>query len=77
MRLSVRSVFCRIDDKQVPLYRVLWISDLPHFCGEDECIREGDYEIRLEHDESIWATRAERDTLLAAIEEWQRGGPLS
>lgn len=69
----MRSVFCKIDDKHVPLYRVMWISDLPHFCGDDECIREGEYEIRLEQDESIWATRAERDSLLAAIEDWQRG----
>ncbi len=41
------SVFCRIDDKHVPLYRVLWIADVPHFCGQEDCVREGQYEIRL------------------------------
>ncbi len=67
------SIFCKIDDKHVPLYRVLWISDLPHFCGDDECVREGQYEIRLEVEESVWANREERDRLLAAIEFWQTG----
>jgi hypothetical protein len=69
----MRSIFCRIDDKHVPLYRVLWISDLPHFCGEEDCMCEGQYEIRLENDESVWGTRAERDDMLKAIEEWQGG----
>ena len=48
-------VFCTIDDKRIPLYRILWISDLPHFCGNGECEREGQYEVRLEHNETIWA----------------------
>lgn len=69
----MRTIFCKIDDKHVPLYRVLWISDLPHFCGEDDCSCEGQYEIRLENDESVWGTRAERDSMLKAIEEWQGG----
>ena len=43
-------VFCQIDDKHIPLYRIVWISDLPHFCGDAECQREGQYEIRLEHE---------------------------
>jgi len=69
----MRSIFCQIDDKHVPLYRVLWISELPHFCGEDDCLCEGQYEIRLENDESVWGTRVERDCMLKAIEEWQGG----
>ena len=70
------SVFCMIDDKHVPLYRVLWISDLPHFCGHDDCLYEGRYEVRLEMDESVWANREERDNLLAALEAWAGGaGP--
>jgi hypothetical protein len=69
----MRSIFCKIDDKHVPLYRVLWISDLPHFCGEDDCMCEGQYEIRLENDESVWGSRLERDSMLKAIEEWQGG----
>ncbi len=40
---TTMSVFCTIDDKQVPLYRVLWVSALPHFCGDDDCQREGQY----------------------------------
>ena len=67
------SIFCRIDDKQIPLYRVMWISDLPHFCGHEDWMHEGDYEIRLEQDESVWANRDERDNMLAAIEAWQGG----
>jgi hypothetical protein len=69
----MRSIFCKIDDKHIPLYRVIWISDLPHFCGEDDCMCEGQYEIRLENDESVWGSRQERDTMLRAIEEWQGG----
>ena len=67
------SVFCKVDDKHVPLYRVMWIAELPHFCGNEECTCEGQYEIRLEQDESIWANQQERDKMLAAIEAWQTG----
>lgn len=66
-----RSIFARVDDKHIPLYRVLWVAATPHFCGEEDCIREGYYEVRLEQDESVWATREERDGMLASIEAWQ------
>lgn len=62
--------FCVIDDKHVPLFRVLWIADVPHFCGEEDCMKEGQYEVRLEEDESVWGTREERDRILRAMEEW-------
>ena len=65
------SAFYVIDDKHVPLYRIMWISAIPHFCGSPECQHEGDYEIRLEHGESVWADRTERDEALAAMEKWQ------
>ena len=64
------SIFCTIDDKHVPLYRIMWISALPHFCGADDCEREGNYEIRLEHGESVWASQQERDQAMAALEAW-------
>ena len=67
------SIICLIDDKHVPLYRVMWVSQLPHFCGHDDCEREGQYEVRLEQDESVWASREERDQLLQALEQWQGG----
>lgn len=67
-------VFCVIDEKHIPIYRVLWVANLPHFCGEEDCTREGQYEIRLEQDESVWANREERDKMLAAVEEWAGGG---
>ena len=65
------SIFCRIDDKNIPLYRIMWIAATPHFCGSDDCQREGEYEIRLEQGESVWASKAEREELLHAIEDWQ------
>lgn len=68
------SAFCIIDDKHVPLYRVVWISELPHFCGNDDCMFEGRYEIRLEMEESVFASREERDKALAALEAWAGGG---
>ena len=68
------SAVCRIDNKYVPLYRVMWISELPHYCGDDECGCEGRYEIRLEMEEAVWANREERDQALAALEAWARGG---
>ena len=67
------SIFCRIDDKHVPLYRIMWVSQVPHFCGGDDCQREGQYEIRLEQGESVWASQAERDAVLAALEAAQDG----
>jgi len=67
------SILCVIDDKYVPLYRVMWVSAVPHFCGDDECVREGDYEIRLEQDETIWANREERDRLVQSLERWAGG----
>lgn len=68
------AVFCIIDDKHVPLYRILWISELPHFCGNDDCMYEGRYEIRLEMEEAVFASREERDRALAALEAWAGGG---
>ncbi len=67
------STFCIVDDKHVPLYRVMWVSELPHFCGSADCQREGRYEIRLEHGESVWASQEERDAVLAALEAAQEG----
>ena len=67
------SILCLIDDKHVPLYRVVWVSAVPHFCGSDDCVCEGLYEVRLEQEESVWAKRDERDRLLSALEQWQGG----
>jgi len=67
------SIFCNVDDKHIPLYRVMWVSATPHFCGAEDCIREGYYEVRLEQGESVWANGDERDTVLAALESWQGG----
>ena len=67
------SIFCIVDDKHVPLYRVMWVSELPHFCGSSDCQREGQYEIRLEQGESVWASRQERDAVLGALEAAQEG----
>ncbi len=67
------SVFCIVDDKHIPLYRVMWISNLPHFCGNEDCDVEGRYEIRLEPDDSVFGTREERDAVLKSIEMWQAG----
>jgi hypothetical protein len=59
-----------IDDKHVPLFRIVWISDVPHFCGEDDCMHEGDYEVRLDVDDSIWTNSEERDRTIEAIKKW-------
>jgi hypothetical protein len=67
------SIFCLIDDKHVPLYRVIWVSDVPHFCGEEDCEAEGRYEVRLEQNESLFASLEERDRVLKAIAHWNSG----
>ena len=67
------SVFCIVDDKHIPLYRVMWIASVPHFCGQNDCLCEGMYEVRLEQGESIWGTQEDRDRMLAALETWQGG----
>jgi hypothetical protein len=69
----MHSILCFIDDKHVPLYRILWVADVPHFCGNDDCMYEGQYEVRLEQDESVFGSREERDEVLRALESW-RGG---
>ena len=66
-------LFCHVDDKQVPLYRIVWISDLPHFCGDAECQREGQYEIRLEQGEAVWASLPEHDAAVEALRCWLLG----
>lgn len=66
-------IFSMVDDKHVPIYRVIWIADLPHFCGDEDCTAEGRYEIRLEADESLFGTREERDAMMEALESWHRG----
>ncbi len=71
------TIFCVVDDKHIPLYRVMWVASTPHFCGADDCTREGCYEVRLEQGESVWANGEERDAMLAALEAWQSGmGPV-
>lgn len=67
------SVFFLIDDKHVPLYRIMWVAATPHFCGEEDCLREGQYEVRLEQGESVWAKKPERDALLDALDDWAGG----
>lgn len=67
------SIFVRIEDKHVPLYRVMWVSATPHFCGEADCTCEGLHEVALEGGESVWATFDEHQALLERIEEWQGG----
>ena len=67
-------IFCLVDDKHIPLYRILWVSQVPHFCGHEDCDHEGDYEVRLEMDESIWVnSQQERDHVLRSLEAWQPG----
>jgi len=61
------ATLCVIDDKHVPLYRIVWVADVPHFCGSDECQREGQYEVRLESAETLWASREERDAVIEAL----------
>lgn len=70
---NAMSVFSRIDDKHIPLYRVIWVAATPHFCGEEDCVREGFYEIRLEQGESVWASIQERDEMMQRLEAWHGG----
>jgi hypothetical protein len=67
------SVFCTVDDKHVPLCRIVWVSDLPHFCGGADCQREGLYEIRLEQGETVWASKQDHDAAIEALEAWLTG----
>lgn len=64
------SPLIKIDDKHVPLYRIVWIADLPHFCGEEDCMHEGDYEVRLDVEDSIWTNQAQRDLVIQALTQW-------
>ena len=66
-------VFALIDDKHVPLARIVWVSDLPHFCGNEDCQVEGRYEVRIDGDDSLFGTREERDAVLEALEDWFQG----
>lgn len=65
----------KIDDKHVPLYRIVWIADLPHFCGVDDCPHEGYYEVRVEGDDSLFITQTERDEAVAGMTAWCGDGP--
>lgn len=70
---TAMSIFCLVDDKHIPLYRVMWVAAIPHYCGAPDCEQEGNYEIRLEQGESVWANQRDRDAMLAALESWQGG----
>lgn len=67
---TMSSTFALIDDKHVPFARIVWVADVPHFCGNEECTVEGRYEVRIEGDESLFATREERDLTLTEMREW-------
>lgn len=62
-----------IDDLHVPAYRVVWVADLPHFCGDPDCEREGQYEVRLDVDESLWTNLPGRDQVLDSLRKWCGG----
>ena len=62
------SAFCTIDDKHILLYRIVWVSALPHFCGSEDCEQEGKYEVHLENGDAIWAAQEERDEVLVTLE---------
>jgi hypothetical protein len=69
----IMSIFCTVDDKHIPLYRIMWVASVPHFCGEEDCLAEGKYEVRLEQGEAVWAKIEERDEALEALDRWQGG----
>ena len=66
-------MICLIDDQHIPVYRIVWISDVPHFCGDEECLVEGRYEVRLEQGEAVFGNRDERDKALEMVDRWQSG----
>lgn len=68
---TVVEAFVLIDDKHVPVTRIVWVSEVPHFCGNEECTVEGRYEVSIEADESLFGSREERDAALKALEDWQ------
>jgi hypothetical protein len=39
-------------------------------CGDEECMHEGDYEIRLDVDDSLWTNGEGRDSVVAALNRW-------
>src|SRR5205085_11972436 len=65
-----KSICCRIEDNDIALYRVMGVSATTHYCGEEDCVREGSYEIRLEQGESVWARIIDRDEMLQRLESW-------
>lgn len=67
------SPMIKIDDKWLPLYRIVWVADVPHFCGEPDCMHEGDYEVRLDVDDSIWCNADGRDEAIKALNKWCSG----
>jgi hypothetical protein len=66
----MNSPIVRVDDNHITRYRKVWISDVPHFCGEDDCMHEGDYEIRLDVDDSIWTNGDQRDVVIESLTRW-------
>lgn len=66
-------IVCVVDDKHVPIYRIMWISEVPHYCGEESCQVEGRYEVRLEQNESLFARLEERDEVLVQLNKWSGG----
>lgn len=69
----MRPGFVLLDDKNVPMARIVWVSELPHFCGSEECTVEGMYEVRIEGDDSLFCSRHDRDTTLDAMQGWFDG----
>ena len=70
------SIFCVVDDKHIPLYRVMWIAATPHFCGAERLRSRGLLRSAPRTGRVGVGQYRGRDGILAALESWQGGtGP--
>ena len=67
------SIFCTIDDKHVPLYRVMWVAATAHFCGHEDCQAKASTKSAWSRANRFGPRGSERDEMLTALEGWQGG----
>lgn len=68
-----KDVLVVLDDKTIPIALIDWVSELPHFCGDDECDADGLYEVYMRSG-SLFVDFEEQKVAVQALARYHSDG---